>query len=85
MNKIINPKDPGPNMAPDSLYYDLYNRIVAAYQQWCMDELKDQIFMVDLNKVRYKVGEAANNILEAIKADFTVKGDKDESSKNKEN
>lgn len=59
-------------MAPDSLYYDLYTRIVVAYQQWCMDELKDKTFIVSLEKVQYKVDEAANNILEAMKADFSI-------------
>jgi hypothetical protein len=76
-NNKKNPPEPPP-MAPDSIYYELYTRLIAAYQQWCMDELKDKEFMVDLNKIQYKVGEAANNILEGIKADFSLTDEKGE-------
>lgn len=84
MKKIIKPGEPEPKLAPDSIYYELYTRLVAAYQQWCMHELKDKTFIVSLEKVQYKVGEAANSILEAIKADFSItdsKGDKKDESK----
>ena len=65
-------------MAPDSVYYSLYTVLIAAYQQWCMDELNDKEFIVDLNKIQYKVGEAANNILEGLKADFSLTNEKGE-------
>jgi hypothetical protein len=81
MKKIIKPGEPEPKLAPDSLYYDLYTRLVAAYQQWCMDKLKDKTFIVSLEKVQYKVGEAANNILEAIRADFSITDSQGEKKK----
>jgi len=71
-------------MAPDSIYYDLYNRIVAAYQQWCMDELNHSEFLVDLNKIEFKVNEAAKSIVEVLRADFSEtneKGEKKDGSK----
>jgi len=75
MVKIIDPT-PEPPLAPDSIYYDLYTRLMNAYQEWGRDNLSKAAYLVQIEKIQYKIGEAANAMLEALKQDFTIKGDK---------
>ena len=77
MNKTIKLNDPEPPpLAPDSIYYELHTRLLSAYQQWAQDNLSKKAYLVEIEKIKYKIGEAANSMLEALKHDFTIQGER---------
>ena len=67
---------PVPQLAPDSIYYELHTELTATYQRWAQRTLQGQPYVVQLEKIRFKIAEACNGMLEALDKDFTpIEGD----------
>lgn len=79
MGKIVNldgkEAAPDPQLAPNDIYYALYDRLVKSYVQWAHDYLKEANYLVEIEKIKYKIGEAANAMLNLVNKDFTIQGD----------
>ena len=76
MSKILKLNDPEPALAPDQIYYELYERLINTYRTWAVSYLKGADYLVELEKIKIKVAEANNAIIESLEQDFTIQGEK---------
>ena len=77
MTKILKLNDPEPALAPDHIYYELYERLINTYRTWATSYLQGADYLVELEKIKIKVAEANNAIIKTLDQDFTIMGDND--------
>jgi hypothetical protein len=75
MSKILKLNDSEPALAPDHIYYELYERIINTYRTWATNYLQGADYLVELEKIKIKVAEANNAIIKTLDQDFTIQGE----------